>query len=53
MKAYIQNIEDYDNCTKEDLIEIINDCVDKLNFLLNLIYSSGNNFEQLLDDFDV
>ena len=42
MKEYIETIKDYDECTKEDMIEIINQLSDRLNYVLNLIYNSSS-----------
>lgn len=42
MKDYIEFIEDYDKCTKEDVIDIVNQLSDKLNYVLNLVYTSSS-----------
>jgi len=42
VKEYVEIIEDYDGCTKEDMIEIINQLADRLNYVLNLIYNSSS-----------
>ena len=53
MKRYIEYIDDYDRCTKEDMIEIINQLSDTLNFVLNIIYNSPMSVDDYLyDDFD-
>ena len=53
MKRYIDYIDDYERCTKEDMIEIINQLSDRLNFLLNVVYNSPMSVDDYLyDDWD-
>lgn len=53
MKRYIDYIDDYDDCTREDMIEIINQLSDKLNYVLNVIYNSPDGLNGMyFDDLD-
>lgn len=47
MKQYVDCIEDYERCTKEDLIDVINQMSDKLNYLLNIVYNSPSGINNI------
>lgn len=51
MKQYIDYIEDYEKCTKEDLIDVVNQLSDRLNYVLNVMYSSGDMENMFCNDF--
>lgn len=51
MKQYIDYIEDYEKCTKEDLIDVVNQLSDRLNYVLNVMYSSVDMENVFYNDF--
>lgn len=41
MERYLETIESYDDVTTEDLVDMYNQLVEKVNYILNAIYNNS------------